>query len=167
MSGVIIMRTDNGPHPPEKIAYVTACLLLPIDDNMPGDRLFVAHEHRLAAAKALTKHHDKVQKHERSQLAKLGDDHLEHEIKGDFGLTEHMDDATADFINVMKKSPWKDRFAKPEVQAAARDTIARMMRSTALEERQWHCDLNPTPRAKAFKAALHPVMPDEDAGEEE
>lgn len=62
------MMTDNGAHPPEVWAQVTAEHIAPISDDMVGPRRAAAQALQAKIAEALLPHHTAVQNDERGKL---------------------------------------------------------------------------------------------------
>lgn len=141
--------TDGGAHPAEKWAVATAEMIFPIGPELEkaqGDRLLKAKRLQLDVADALTGHHAGVQNHEKTKLAALGDDRLDH-------VPDHAA-ATAEAVEAvmacMKGTPWEDKTANPEWREEITRIIAMHFGDNANIEREWHCHRNPSDRASAF-----------------
>ena len=153
-----VLKTDGGPHSPEKWAVATAEHICPIDDKVDGDRLLAAKKLQTAIAEALMPHHDKVQATERGHLHAKGDDHFDNPLDP----TQHLDEAMAAIIGAAKGTPWEAHFSQADVQAAIRHEVGTHFASAMDIERQIHADKHPHhPKARAYKAARHSAAPQE------
>lgn len=131
---VSVLATNHGPHPADKWAFATAQHVFPIDPSVVGDRLLAAQRTQLAIADALVQHHTNVQDAERQHLTEKGDARLAEPLDA----TDHANAAFEALKVAVSGSPWAEHFAKPEVQAAALDTIHQHFRTSQDIERSWH-----------------------------
>ena len=143
-----ILTTNGGPHPPEKWAMTTAEQVFDISSSVAGDRLIQAQKMQLAIAEAVMPHHEKVQKDQVSSL--LAD---VANILSPFAIEQYLDQVIKDIVAIAQGTIWQSHFAKPEVQAAAREVIASNFQAAQHIERMWHADRNPDCKvSQSYKA---------------
>lgn len=155
-----ILITNNADrHPPEKYAEITAqmiCQLIQVPET-PTTEAGIAAKRAKATLPidiglALESHYDDIQTHEQDQLADVGDERLNHELK------EPADKHAAAIAAVMavfdqpEYAVLKDGMAGAEQQRVIRDQIAKALRGQMHIERLYHAKQNPdTPEAAAFR----------------
>lgn len=141
----IILRTENGPHPADAWAMVTAQQIVDYDQQLSTDKLAKAQELREQVARVLQPHFEKVQTEEQSKLAADS-------AAIASPLVIEIADAVGEVLAKLIESLWADHFKRPEVQDVVRDTIQRNMNTIAYIERSWHADRNPDhPAVAAFR----------------
>lgn len=148
--GVLI--TNGGPHSPQDWAQVTAGQIIDIGSQSPAALLAEARAFEAKIVAVLTRHHELVQQHERSQLGAQGSARL----AGDLDPTAHIPDAVDDIVAASRGTSFAAHFA----QARVRDYLERLVgghfASSMHIERLWHADRNPeAEEAKAYKARYH------------
>lgn len=152
---MLILKTDNGPHPPETWADATARMIFPIADVAP-ERIAQARKIQTAIMEELVGHHSARQSAERGNLGTKGDAHL---ATGNDATAE----ATAAFAaitQIVKGSPWEAHFATDAVRDAAIGEIAAHMQTINHIERSWHCNRNQkSVKAQAWLKMHNPGAP--------
>jgi len=172
-----VLKTDGGPHPPEKWAFATATHLVLISPNADTMLQRDAFMLQMQVADAIEKHYVKLQADEAAALATNGDDHLATPIDP----TPYIDAALADVVAAAKGSKWEKHFQStarrehesnaflapneapldpyPSVQDVMRTVLATHFATAIHVHRSWRVDKNPDgPNAKAFRAAHHPGL---------
>ncbi len=136
------MITDGGPHPADKWSAMTAshvCSMVRVNQNSESAAAKAARRalprFELELADALESHHANFQRDERSRL-ESGSERLNQPYVAHADL----DAQVAAVVEVARKTPFAEHFAKPEVQAAVRDVIQNHVASAQHVERKWHCD---------------------------
>ena len=151
-----ILKTDGGPHSPEKWAYVSAAHMLDIfrvEANSPREvELEMAKdEMRAKITRIMIAHHTNAQTGELDQLAEHGSARLAHDL--DHAHHVDSDEVTAEILAAFNGSPLQAFLGAHQV-AAFKERIETDVRSIMDIERSWHADNAPAdPRAQAYKAA--------------
>ena len=172
---VCVLKTDGGPHPPEKWAFATATHLVQVSPNADALLQRDAFLLQMNVADAIEKHYTELQKAEADALALNGDDHLAVPIDP----IPYVEAALADVIAAAKGSKWEKHFQSterkehesnaflapgeeplepyPSVQDVMKTVLATHFATAIHVHRSWHADKNPDgPNAQAFRAAHHP-----------
>ena len=150
-----IMVTDEGPHPAETWAEVTADQIIRISESAPEGLISEARVFRERLVLILTGHHDRVQQHERGQIAEAGHARLQH----DLDAAGHIDGPLAEIIEAAGATSFADHFQKLEIQQYLRDLLHSHFATSMFIERSWHADRNPeTSEAQAFRAVHQPIV---------
>jgi hypothetical protein len=131
----VILRTENGPHPADAWAMITAEQIVAYD-QLPADKLLKAQQLRLDLAQVLQAHIEAIQGAEQAKL------------KSDTAaiaspLRVEIADVVAGVFAKLAKSLWAEHFGRPEVQAVIEDIIQRNLNTVAYIERSLHADHNP------------------------
>jgi 23S rRNA U2552 (ribose-2'-O)-methylase RlmE/FtsJ len=132
-----IMITDNGSHPPEFWAQVTAEQIAPIAEDMTGARRFAALSLQAKIAEALIPHHEKVQADESTRLT-ADARHKDREVHLDQIDSAHLDEVISDIVEAATGTEWEDHFKDAAVQKQIRFEIARHFASVQHVARSWH-----------------------------
>jgi hypothetical protein len=150
MRGTVLV-TDDGPHPPEEWARITASQIIDIASTTPETRLHEARAFETRVVEILTGHHALVQERERGGLKTEGPERLTNEID----TSDHVPDAVDDIMTAARGTSFASHFAKPEVRAYIERLLHEHFHHAMHIERQWHADAHPDhPHARAFKAAM-------------
>lgn len=153
---VLVLATDNGPHPPEKWARVSAqelaYKLIDIDENSASPKAVEMREARdqlegkLYAV--LKGHHTAVQTAERDAMLREGADRLGAPLHAsvadrDVAVGEHID-LDAAVQSVVEEAKFHPElfahFSKDEVKAVIRDRLGMDFGSVIDIERDWHAN---------------------------
>jgi hypothetical protein len=157
--------TNNGSHPPDKWAELTAnniLNLVEISEDVTDDPVLLSARSAGRRAKAnllpvlfniFEEEFDRVQKAECKCLKDHGHEHLTSKC-----------DPAADAAAILKRvqlalssTPFGEHFAKPEAEDVLRRMIAQYVGNVMHIERSYHADRHPdTDEAKAFRAKHHP-----------
>jgi hypothetical protein len=147
-----LMVTNNGPHPAEAWAQVTAEHLAPLGPDVTGHRRLKALELQAKIANAIEEHHQSVQDTERAKLA-ADTDHIM--VPPD--ASAHLDAGIAAIQAAAKGTEWEANFQDTARLALIRQELAAHFASSQPIEKSWHADKNPTAQAAvAFRAQHHP-----------
>jgi len=162
-----ILKTDGGPHSPDKWALATTGQIMQAVFSTSAGETAAARKFEIALLDILAPHHEKVQLHERGKIEEHGLDRLAHPVEPQL----HCDAVVADIAaaalaagSVTAPDPDKPgevktidlgaHFAKPDVQEALAGLIGAHFASAMDIERSWHADRNAGhPEAKAYRAA--------------
>jgi hypothetical protein len=146
--------TDDGPHPPEKWAEVTADHIIAISEQAEETKVVEAQRFREKLVDLLTRLHDSTQKNERGQLEAEGVGRLAAEL--DPG-EEDLEGPAGEIIQLAAGFSFEDHFQKPETKEHLKNVLRSHHASQVFIERSWHADRNPdSPEAKEFHAKYHP-----------
>lgn len=155
------MVTNGGPHPADKWAEVTRDAILDlivVDENSASEAAVAARDAKrmlsLTLFNILNRHHDAVQKHERSELRKK-DGHKRLCVQYD--PTAPAEAALSEVLNALAAVPmFADHFAKPEVRETLFRIVGQHFADAMHIERSYHADRNPhTKEAREFRAMQH------------
>lgn len=122
-----LMITNHGTHPPEFWAQVTAEQVAPIGPDVTGHRRIAALVVQSRIMEALEAHHTALHAAEQAGTSQLA-------AHPDL-VADEAEAALRDVVAAAAGSEWEAHFARPEVQATARDEIARMFASHQHVER--------------------------------
>lgn len=128
-----VLVTNDGPHPAEQMAMVTAEQLTESNPDMSYERMFEVQKLRLALAEVLTPFHATNQMKTRATLQS----HMAFNGDEDGDLIGHTMDAIS---KVTDNSPWREHYRQADVQDIARSIIARHFKHARDIERSWHKD---------------------------
>jgi hypothetical protein len=162
MAGAFLLITEDGPHPPETWAGVTADQIIDIAETAEETRAAEARRFREELVKLLVRHHEQAQEHERVALKEHGHARLMHAERDEKG--EHQVYSASTVKNVIGAIvsmaggySFEEHFHKPETQAYLHEVLARNFATQAHIERSWHADKHPnTKEAKEFRKLHHP-----------
>jgi hypothetical protein len=142
--------TNNGPHPPEKWAMITAETIFDLSaTSMMEETLLKAQKMRILIAECLLPHCMNVQSNEKNNL--LDNDY----ILSPHDVSNYVEKATSDIVSISKGTPWESHFSNPEVQTAVKTVLANHFSTVQHIERLWHADTNESVQAKTYKARFH------------
>jgi hypothetical protein len=105
-----IMITNDGPHPADFWAQVTAEHIAPISDDMTGARRVVAMKLQADIMAALMPHHVKVQENEKSKIAADPAHHLL-AVDPETHTKEFVAESLKDIEAAAKGTEWEKHFA--------------------------------------------------------
>jgi hypothetical protein len=120
---------NGGVHPPEKWAAVTAGRLIEIAEGAEGGLVAEAKALKARFVEILTAHHGKAQQTARDSIVE-GAAHCHCNAKSGRALGALIGAATG--------TSFEAHFARPEVQAAARDAIRADMTHAMQIDHDWH-----------------------------
>lgn len=148
-----LLKTDNGPHPPDKWAIFTAEEIFDTSKLTNGGawgyRLIEAKRVQLAVASALESVHRRIAEAEKVALGADGGARIAQPHDGEAFVEEGL----AAALTALKGTEWEAHFGAPDVQAGARKVLAHHFVTNQHVERLWHLDRNPgTPGAAAYRA---------------
>lgn len=140
-----ILSTDNGPHPPEKWAAVTAGRVIDISANPTGvvngvvqanpqAVLREAEQFRQIVMTLLTHHHAEMQEAERAHLRAKGADRLAEVID----VSAQVESAVRDVLDAARSTSFAEHFTQDQVHDWLRVAFAEDFHHIALIERSWH-----------------------------
>ena len=149
-----ILITDDGPHPPEAWAEVTANEIIRIGSQSPEALLREADAFKAKLIEILTVHHGRVQAGERGAIQEHGHARLGHDIEP----MQHVDeDPVQEIVNAAKGTSFAGHFAKEETQEYLQRLLANHFATAMHIERSYHADRNPRAKeVKAFRDMHHP-----------
>lgn len=154
---ILTMRTDNGPHPPEKWAVTTASHIMPVTDEMAGTHLIAAHKLQFQISEILVPYHQGVFDHEVNELKSRGGARLFEPIHTN---QDFVDEVLDKIVQAAKGTPWEKNFSNPEMQDNVRQTLNSHFNTVRHIHRSLHADRNMhLEEARAFKALHHPGEP--------
>lgn len=141
------MITNGGPHPADKWAETTTDAILALV-NIPDD----ADTPTAAAARQAKRdlrpalfnifnvHHDKVQRHERTQL-KAVKEHAEAALLATGALSPHSHMSVMDDVQAaLAATPFAAHFAEPHVRGIIKQIVGQHTANAMHIERSWHRD---------------------------
>lgn len=163
---IFALVTDDGPHPPEKWARVTANLIMGnVGRRSKSVTLHDAQAFEEKLLALLTNHHGRAQRHERAAIETEGTERL----AGSIDTSGHIPDAVDDIIALAKGTSLDEYFSRSEevvvnddgtttTVLSTRDFLERLLHqhfhNVMHIERSWHADSVPDhPQAKAFRDA--------------
>lgn len=151
--GMIILKTDNGTHAPDKWARATASHIIDISATAPETKIREAREFEAKLVAILQPHHATVQDGERMGLHRKGGVHYAVELDP----SPHIGDPFDEIIAASKDYSFAAHFEKPETQDYIRRVLGSHFATAMHIERMWHADTNPhIAEGQAYKAVHHP-----------
>lgn len=146
-----VMKTDGGPHPPEKWALKIADDVFPISDGVPPGKEIAAKEFQITLAKALVSHVQAAMRHENSKIKETDGERLHHDYE-DAG--KHADEVIKSIVSMSKGTLFEAQMSTASWQEAAKSVIADRLSHVMQIERSWHADRNSDHKhSKLFHAA--------------
>lgn len=142
-----IMITNNGEHPVDKWAEVTATTivdLIEIREGSDSRQAAIARRVKLELAPKLfdvfMKHHQAAMDAEKAHLTADADTRMEHCKMHGFVATDDLD-ATMDEVNaIMADTPFKAHFAQEGVRTILRNIVGQHTTDVAHHEHRYHAD---------------------------
>lgn len=130
-----VLVTNEGSHPPEKWAVVTAETIFPLEgiDGANGDRMMLARKTQLAIIEALLPIYTAVQDGEWDELVADPAKKLTEAYNVEVPLSQAVEAVQA----VVATTPWAGHFAEPLVVEAIRAEVGSHIATVIKVERDW------------------------------